>query len=158
MKLDKQLTPENYIRTKARSLPIAECYVNADWHDYGMAQIFVARSHTNGHYTVGIYLVDTFALGVKDSFFRFNIPRADLDELIEAVASRYDEEIVQGFSKTDYAIVHNIIYGAIAFAEEFNFKTCKEFALTQYILEEDDDAIELIEYEFGKDGVPFIIT
>jgi len=47
---------------------------------------------------------------------------------------------------------------ANAFAEDNDFKPCKDFELTKNILEEDDEKIELIEYEFGKDGKPFVIS
>ncbi|MGH2643198.1 MAG: hypothetical protein ACRDE2_04565, partial [Chitinophagaceae bacterium] len=55
----------------------------------------------------------------------------------------------------DYPLVHNIIYGAIEFAEDFGFFPHKDFKTTQYILEEDDDRVELIDIEFGKEGKPF---
>ena len=149
-KQKNQLSPDTYIRTKARSLPIDSCYINESWKVAGMASIIVARKHTNGKYTIGIYLVDTFALGTKDSFYRFNVEQHELDEIVE----RSDMERM---IKTDYVLVHNIIYGANAFAEDNGYKTCKEFNTTQFILEEDTEDIELIELEFGKDGKPFLI-
>jgi len=146
----KQPTPENYIRTRARNLPVESCYLNIDWKESGLASIIVARKHTNGNFTIGIYLVDLFALGTKDTYFRFNIPPQDLDELIERMG---DGHLI----KADYALVHNIIYGANAYAEDNGFTVCKEFSLTRFILEEDTEDIELIEIEFGKHGKPLLI-
>ena len=151
MKKQNQPTPENYIKTKARSLPIDACYINENWQETGLASIIVVRKHTNGKYTIGIYLVDIFALGTKDSFYRFNIEKYELDEIIEKAS--YENMIEQ-----NYAFVHNLIYGANAFAEDNDFKVCKEFNITQFILEEDTDDIELIEFEFGRDGEPFLIV
>lgn len=149
-KQQNQPSPETYLRTRARSLPIDACYVNEGWKDAGMASVIVARKHTNGKYTLGVYLVDTFALGTKDSFYRFNVEQHELDAIIERAS-------MDKMVKTDYSLVHNIIYGANAFAEDNGYKPCKEFILTQYILEEDTEDIELIEIEFGKDGKPFLI-
>jgi hypothetical protein len=146
----KQLSPEAYLKTRARLLPIEACYVNDNWRETGMASVIVARKHTNGNYTVGVYLVDIFALGTKDSFFRFNVEPEVLHELIDHAYAIQPEEV-------DYALAHNIIYGANAFAEENDFKVCKDFNLTQFILEEDTEDIPLIEIEFGKNGKPLLI-
>jgi len=59
-KVIQMLSPENYIRKKARSLPIYECWVNTNWEGSGMANIVIARSHTNGNITFCIYLVDLY--------------------------------------------------------------------------------------------------
>ena len=145
----KQLSPENYIKIKARTLPIDACYINSDWKENGLANVFVVRKHTNGNFTFGVYLVDLFALGTKDTFFNFNQPQEVLNNLI------FRANIV----KTDYNLAHNIIFGANEFAEENGFKIHKDFEkLTKYILEIDDDTIPIIEIEFGKDGKPFVIA
>ncbi len=61
------------------------------------------------------------------------------------------------FKEIPYVEFHNWIYGAIEFAEEVGIHPCKEFALTRYLLEEDDDNIDLIEYEYGQDGKHFLV-
>lgn len=144
----KQLSPENYIKTKARTLPIDKCYVNADWKESGMANIAVERKHTNGNFTYGVYLVDLFALGTKNTFWDFNTPISIYEKL------KQGPDIVE----IDYNLAHNIIYGGNEYATENGFKIHKDFInLTQYILEVDDDRIPLIEIEFGKNGKPLVI-
>jgi len=150
MKKQTQPSPENYIKTRARSLPLEACYINEKWKDLGLASIIIVRKHTTGNLTIGIYLVDIFALGTKDTFFRFNVEPLQLEEILEHASS---EKMIQ----VDYVLVHNIIFGANAFAEDNGYKVCKEFTLTQNILEEDTDEIELMDIEFGKDGQPFLI-
>lgn len=145
----KQLSPENYIKTKARTLPIDACYINSDWKENGLANVFVVRKHTNGNFTFGVYLVDLFALGTKDTFFNFNQPPDVLNNLL------FRANIV----KTDYNLVHNIVFGGNEYALENGFKIHKDFEkLTKYILEIDDDIIPLIDIEFGKEGKPFLIA
>lgn len=144
----KQLSPQNYIRIKARTLTIEGCYANDDWNESGLANIIIVRKHTNNNYTFGIYLVDLYALGTKDTFFNFNQPAEVLDDIL----SRGD------FEPIEYDLAHNIIYGANEFAEEHGFKIHKDFKITtQYILEADDEKIPLIDIEFGRDGEPFLI-
>ncbi len=146
----KQPTPEQYIRTRARKLSLDACYLNEGWKESGLASIFIVRKHTNQNYTFGVYLVDLFALGTKDTFYNFNVPESVLTEML----GRMKED---KFLKTDYALVHNIIFGANEFAEDNGYKISKDFKLTQFILEEDTEDIELIDIEFGKDGKPFLI-
>ena len=31
------LSPENYIKTRVRNLPLGKCYINKDWYEMGMA-------------------------------------------------------------------------------------------------------------------------
>jgi len=150
MKKQNLPSPENYIKTRARSLPIEVCYINENWKETGLASIIVVRKHTNGNFTFGIFLVDIFALGTKDTFYLFNAEKHKLDEILEKANS---ERMIE----TDYVLAHNIIYGANVFAEENGFRPCKEFDITQFILEEDTDDIEFIEIEFGKNGEPFLI-
>lgn len=146
-------SPEKFIKTRARQLPIYECLITEIWEDTGMANIIIARKHSNDNLTFGIYLVDLLCLGVKDSFYGFNIPEQEYREMIEKYIPE-DIDIV----KCDYVLAHNIIYGAIEFAEEYGFYPHKDFAVSKYILEKDDENIELMDIEFGEDGVPCVVT
>lgn len=146
------LSPENYIRQRARSLPLYECRINSDWKESGLASIVVARCHTNGNITACSYLVDTYCLGVKDSVFFFSRSEQEYQELIEY----YNEQFQ--FDTVDYALVHNIILAAEEYAEDLGFVPCKSYQqTTRYMLEEDNDDIELMEIECGKDGQPALI-
>lgn len=146
------LSPEKYIRTKARNLPVAECLVGDNWQEIGLTTVIVARRHTNGNYTTGSYLVDTFCLGIKSATYFFNIPANEYEEYKNHL-SEYG-----GMHTVSYNEAHNLIFGSIAYAEELGINPCKEFELAQYLLEEDTDDIPLIEYEFGKDGKPCLVV
>jgi hypothetical protein len=136
------------ITERARKLPLYTCYINEHWKESGMAWIIVTRQHVNGNLTIGFYQIDLLLKGVKDAFSRFNIPKYSFEEDLR------DREIE--FVETDYNLVHNIIYGAVAYAEDYGFYPCREWKVAQYVLKEDTDDIPLIEIEFGKDGKPTI--
>ena len=150
-KVIQMLSPENYIRQKARTLPIHECWLNTEWQEEGMANIVVTRRHTNSNFTVGLYLIDINCLGVKDTNFYFNMSPVDYRELIDDILGRLDSV------KVEYPLVHNIIFAGLEYAEDYGFKPHKDFALTKYILEEDTDDVELIEIECGNEGKPLYI-
>lgn len=150
-KVIQMLSPESYIKQKARSLPIFECVVNSGWKEDGIAHITVARKHNTGNYTVGMYLIDLKCLGVKDAQYFFNISPFEYRDLIDETKKNIDIE------KVDYTLVHNIIYAGIEFAEDYGFRPHKDFTVAEYILEEDSEDIELIEIECGKDNKPFFL-
>ncbi len=139
----KPLTEEQFIRLKMRSLPITECLMETGWEERGLCCIVVSRQHPNGKITMGVFLVDNFCLGLKETHYFFEIPDEDY-------ATRIGGDVAM--KKVSYEEVHNFIYGAIAFAEEVGIKPAKSFELTQYILEEDTEDIPLIEYPYGKNG------
>jgi hypothetical protein len=146
------LSPANYIRQKARNLPIYECRLNKDWEDSGLAHITVARKHTNGNITFGVYLVDLKLLGVKDAFYQFNINETEYHELIQDLKAQLDTDTAP------YKLVHNIIFAGIEFADDYGFKPHKDFtSVAQFILEEDTDEVELIDIECGNDDKPLYV-
>ena len=145
-------SPENYIRQKARTLPLFECRINSDWEESGLANITVARKHTNSNITMGLYLVDLKCLGVKDAHYFFNISESQYREILN------DTEEQMETGPVSYTLVHNIVYAGIEFADDFGFKPHKDFtSVAQYILEEDTDDIELMEIECGEKGRPLYV-
>lgn len=151
-KIIQMLSPENYIRKKARNLPIHECLVNNEWKEQGVAHVVVARKHVNGNITMCLYLVDTFCLGIKNTQYYFNIPETEYREMKESMDHIEFEPI-------SYPMAHNIVFAGLEYAEEYGFKPHKDFtSTTRFMLEEDTDDIELIDIECGKDGKPFYIS
>ena len=142
------LSPEKYLKERARTLPIGKCYISGDADEAGEANIIVTRRHTGGRISMASYLVDMLCLGVKNTFYHLRLEEYELEE--------YLNQIPGFFHECSYEEAHNRIYGSIAFAEEAGIEPHKDFRLTQYMLEEDTDDIPLIEYEFGRDGKHFL--
>ncbi len=145
------LSPENYIRQKARTLPIKVCYVNDDFESCGLGNFVIVREHTGGNVTMGIYLVDKLCLGVKNTSYKFRISPVEYDDILFNMNQN-------GFVEISYNEAHNWIYGALEFAGEAGIKPHKDFALTRYLLEEDTENVPLIEYEYGKNGKHFFVA
>lgn len=144
------LNNEKYLSSgRARSLPLYKCLINEGWQEDGLAEIFILRKHVNDHVTVGIYLVDTFCAGVKNTFYYFNIPEYEFEGIIASIPLEMEE--------CSYELAHNIIYGAIAFAQEYGIAPHPEFSLTQKLLKEDTEDVELIVLEFGRNGKPALL-
>ncbi|MBP1673635.1 MAG: hypothetical protein H6Q25_1450 [Bacteroidetes bacterium] len=147
------LSPENYIKTKGRTLPLHECIINTDWNERKMANIVISRKHTNGNVTYCVYLIDLLCVGVKTTYFGFNVEMDEYNEMINQLKSDLECESI------DYLLAHNIIYGAACFAGMFEILPHKDFIkTTQYFLEEDTDDIELIDVDFGRKQIPFFVA
>jgi len=146
----EKISPKKYIETKARSLPIYKCLVTPNWKEMDMANLIIMRQHVTGNITLGYYLIDLLCLGVKDTFYHFNIPEPEAEERLESIINLLEE--------CEYDLAHNIIYAAHDFAMEFDIPPHKDFKLTKYILQEDDDDVPLIDIHTGApDGKPHLM-
>lgn len=139
----KPFSPKQYLKEKARTLPIKECYWNPDWQEKGHALVVVARQHAGGSITYGIYDVDTQRSGVKEAKVIFSDSPEGYAQVIEKLTAQFQLVPIK------YEEAHNLIYGAVAFAEEEGLAPCPDFQIAQYLLEEDTDDVPLIEYTFG---------
>ena len=142
------LSPEQYLRQKARTLETGTCYVTNDIDRAKMGHVIVTRRHTGGRISMAVYLVDMACLGVKDSFYRLRMEDYEFDDFL---GDRRDM-----FRECSYEEAHNRVWGSVAYAEEAGIAPDKSFGLTQYMLEEDTDDVPLIAYEYGKDGKHFL--
>lgn len=143
------LSPKKYIMTRSRQLPIYKCYVNDGWEEQGMAVVTVMRLQPSGKYVIGLYLLDTWCMGLKNTNSMMNITADNF----------YDELFPQFYKGLDPVEINpefaqNLIHGAIEYAEDMGFQPQKDFNVSQYVLDLADE-IEYIDIEFGKDGQPF---
>lgn len=147
--LPHSFSERDYIKTRARQLPLGKCYAFGNWKYQKYTPVVVTRCHKQGTFTIGMYIVDMFCRGVVDSEFLFNKTPEELDELLKTLS----EPPILVMEEMPYEVAHNLVYGAVDFAEEAGIEPDKTFAITHYILEEDDDRIPLMEFEFGENGV-----
>ncbi|MEN8138007.1 MAG: hypothetical protein ABFR62_06210 [Bacteroidota bacterium] len=147
------LSPEKYIKTKARTLDIKNCYISENWKSAGLATIIVSRQHKNSNVTHALYQIDLLAEGVVNTFFEFNLGGENYDKVIKY----YIKE--QNLIECSYDLAHQVIYEAYFFAEEFKLKAHKDFAITKFLLEpEDYEPAEEYDFEIGEDNKPLVIV
>lgn len=149
----QSLSPGRFIRERIRNVKIGKCYMSEDFDDgEGLGYVIVTREHTGGRISVGVFLIDTWCIGVKGSFYRLRVDENNVDELLGYVRMAGDVKQVS------YNEAHNMVWGAVAFGEEAGIEPDKDFALTQYFLEEDTDDIPLIEYDYGHEGKHYLVA
>ena len=136
----------------AKSYPLHECLIDKEWQDRGLAQILLSRRQPNNKLILGVYLVDIYCLGLKNTFCNADI---SLEEYQGLKLATFKETVLIPCPPEN---ICKIIFGAIEYAERLGFKPHKDFDLSQFVLKE----LPINEYdltlEFGKDGKPLYIA
>src|SRR5204863_3420959 len=139
----------------ARTFPLVECLISAEWQkdEPGLVQILMARQQPDGDICFGVYLIDTYCLGLKNTFANAGLSR-----------SRYINELHNRIFRAgkpvecSIELAHQMIYQAIEYAEQFGFEPQKDFTLSQYLLAPRGELEEPYNLTFGKDGKPLFIA
>lgn len=111
------LSPRKYIIQKAKSLPIIECLIEAEYIEMGMTNVVIVRQEPGGKLTIGVFNVDLYCLGVKDAFCNCHLNQEQYEKITSVFRSRQ--------MKVTPAMAHNLIYGAIDYAESLGFSPIK---------------------------------
>ena len=152
------LTPSSpqAILRRARSYPLYECLISDNWNkkeNSGLVEVLIARKQPDDTICFGVYLVDIYCLGLKNTFADANFSR-----------SRYLSEIRNKIFRAgkpvecSLELAQQMIYQSIEYAEHFGFEPEKDFAISQYLLTPRGELEEPYDLTFGKDGKPFFIS
>lgn len=147
-------SPQTILRN-ARTYPLYECLISDTWQqdEPGLVQIVLARQQPDGNICFGVYLVDKYLLGLKNTFARANYSR-----------SRYQDEIYNGIfakvksQKCPLELAHQMIYQSIDYAAQFGFEPEKDFAISQLLLQPRGELEEPYHLTFGRNGKPFFVA
>lgn len=137
---------------QARNYPIEGCWIQPDWQEGGLAVIVIARRQPDGDLVFGNYMVDYYCLGLKDTYSNATVP-----------SSRFHDDYLSKVFQTDPpvnispALAHEIIYGAIEYAAQFDFHPHADFKLSRYVLDPPDRHPRTGQVEFGYEGQPLYI-
>jgi hypothetical protein len=137
---------------RAKECPIYECLISDDWENNGLVRILLSRRQPNSNLIIGVYLVDVYCLGLKNTFCNANIAVEDYQAL--------KEKMFQAASLIDChpGLANRIIYGAIEYARKLGFEPQKDFSMSHFILDAPSDADLSFKIEFGKDGKPLYVA
>jgi hypothetical protein len=138
---------------EARTFPMLECWISADWEaGSGLVQIILTRRQPNEKICCGVYLVDKYCLGLKNTFAKINLSPERYQKIYDEVASK------QPLTECPIELAHQMIYASIDYAAQFGFHPQSDFTHTQYMLEPRGELDETYELTFGQDGKPLFIA
>jgi hypothetical protein len=117
-------------------------------------EVLVAREQSSGDICFGLYLIDKYCLGVKNTLSKVDIPKSVFQDG-SLLSELFHETPVKSCSPE---LAHQMIYASIDYAAQFGFEPEKDFALTQNILEPRGTLKEPEKLKFGKNGKPLFIA
>lgn len=137
----------------ARSYPLEGCWAMEGWGKNGLAVVAVARRQPDGLIVFGNYLVDTYCLGLKNTYYDADVPRGRF--LAQVLPRLFPQGAPVPISAD---VAHEIIYGGIEYAAQLGFRPQRDFAQTQFILDPPDMHPRTGAVEFGYQGKPFYVS
>ena len=145
-------SPTRVLR-RAREFPFAGCWVQPGWQQYGTASLLVARTQPTNEMVFGWFQVDAFCLGVRHTLYGANMD-----------PTRFNDDVLprlfQGKPPNSLTVetAHEIVYGAIEYAEGIGFRPHRNFRQAQLILDPPDAHPRSGAIEFGYEGRPVYLA
>ena len=141
-------TPARILR-RAREMPVEGAWVQEGWQEQGAAVVVLARTNASDNVVFGQYVVDFLCTGVKDTAFATNVsPDVFDNEVIPRLYGGVPPIPV------DVALVHEIVWGAVEYAETLGIRPAGGFRQSQRILEASDALARPGVVQFGYQGRP----
>lgn len=113
------LRGERHLKSDAH--PLHACVVNRHWHEDGMASILMTRHLANGRLTLAAFLVDRWAMGLKDAWGRTDISVSEFDEYVARMGEHLDT------CSLDLATARHLVYGGIDLARRLGFRLPRRY-------------------------------
>ena len=134
--------------------PVHECLVNAQLGNEGggLVEVVISRKCASGEIAFGLFLIDSYCMGVKDCFGKI------------VSVSQYNDfkDNVQAKGRILRAIdppsARRFVEDAVAYAERFGIKPHADFRAARMILGDIDSSKAKSVFEMGKDGKPFFTS
>lgn len=137
--------------TIAQQSPINECLVRKELFEDGIGTTIISRKMPNDYIGVGMFLLDVYCLGVKNSFFPV-FTENEYALKIKKIAENEDLENIHP------SCARKLIEQCVDYAKNLGLNPHKDYNLSQKIFGDIDSAVCHQRYEFGKDGKPFYIS
>jgi hypothetical protein len=111
---------------RAAQAPIRHCLVPESLFDNGIGTVVLARGNTPDYLAVGGFLVDTWCLGVKDTFFQ-----SAATEAFDMMMARMDATTPMASVDPSYA--RKLLRDAAAWAASIRFAPHRDFAAIEQL-------------------------
>ncbi len=152
IKTMKLLGPRHYLE-HAREYPIFGCWIMKDWYEAGITPVLVVREQEPGKVMFADYMVDLTCLGVKDAYTRTDI---SLSKFERSLPELHNGEL----EKCSVELAHEVVYGALEYAERYGFQPHPDFKaqMANLMLDAPDAHPRQDHVAFGRDGKPFYVS
>jgi hypothetical protein len=135
----------------AQEAPIHQCFVPEDLFEVGMGNLVMSRKLSEERIGISVFLVDVWAKGVVDCYYD-EMPVAIFNQQMEEVSRR-----ISPMKEVDAATFKHLVLAADKFAQSHQFAPHADYAIVKQIFANVDEKGVQQEYEFGKDGLPYVV-
>jgi hypothetical protein len=140
----------NNLLEQARDYPLLECWIDRDWKESGLARVVVARQQADERVLYGVYLVDYYCLGVKSCMWKADVSLNTFHKRLPQMVGTPEQ--------CEPSLAHQLIYGAINYAQRWGFQPHADFKAASQILEPRGSLRENHDIEYGQDGKPLFVA
>ncbi len=154
---------EQEIAQKSVEYPIQYCQTRKLDLESGLIEVLVVRQLPHLKYLVGMYLIDTFCLGLKETRLKINYKLEQIEKDFQIHV--HSHPILEGaevtlqdltrWHETPYEEVRSLILGCIDYAARWQFTPASDWAWTQHLLEPGRSFVN--DFPFGHNGKPLYI-
>jgi hypothetical protein len=135
---------------RAAQAPIQHCLVPETLFDNGMGTVILARGNTPHHLTVGVFLVDTWCLGVKDTFLR-SVDAEDFEMMIAGL------DQTTPMASVDPSYARKLLRDVAAWAASIGFAPHRDFAAIERLFGDVSADASHATFQFGREGKPLYV-
>jgi hypothetical protein len=135
----------------ASGAPILHCRIADTLWDQGMGNVLISRQLPKDRVAIGMFLVDSYCLGVKDCYGRLMV-RAAYDAMcrqLDANATMEDHAP---------ADTRKLVEDAVEYARQLGFEPHPDYHRVKPIFGDIDPRESTEEFEFGSNGKPLFIS
>jgi hypothetical protein len=108
-------------RLAGDAFPMRACVANRYWQEDGQASILFARDVGPARVTVAAFLVDTWAMGLKDTWGRTDIAVSEFDDMVSQ-----HKELIE-LAPLNVGTARHLVYGGIQLAQELGFRLPRNY-------------------------------
>lgn len=128
--------------------------LGADALDEGITNLVLSRRAPDGSIGAGVFLVDTYCLGVKDAFFTLFGNEEKYAEFKDNLTASNPAPLVSHHP----SCFRKLLEGAIDYARDLGFSPHKDYKSAAPMLGDIEAAPCPERFEYGKDGQPLFIS
>jgi hypothetical protein len=131
--------------------PIQHCRLSESTFETGMGILVVARGATPYSLTMATFLLDTFALGVKDTYIR-SVSGETFAEIMEHISLTGG-----GMAPVEPAYARKLLHDLVAWSRTVGFAPHRDYPKLEPIFGTVSTTGCETEFKFGHEGKPFLI-
>jgi hypothetical protein len=138
--------------TAAAKYPVLDCWIAKSIAEQGLGPVLLSRELPGGRVAVAVFLVDSYCLGVKDTWMEV------LDR--PSYAEKYQRKWLQRtpVREAPPAEACKLLHDAVAYADSLGLRPHADYPTAMLLFAGVDPAGSDAVFEFGKDGKPLFVA